>query len=120
MATYAKDIDKTEGPTANGNVVSATCGGTVTAGAAVMLSSGNVVVTAANNSVFYGVALEAGSTGTVIKVARSGCKVKVPYTIAADGYVGCAASGALTTYSANTICGICEVSATLASVIRVI
>lgn len=121
MTTYAADIDQTEGKSSNGNVVTMQVGsGGVTPGVAVKLSSGKVVVTSANNSVFYGVALSTVAENGYCKIARSGCRVKVPYTITADGYVGCAASGALTTYSANTKCGICEVSATLASVIRIL
>lgn len=119
MTTYSPDVNKTEGITANGCIVSKTAGGSITAGNAVKLSSGTVVVTTANSSVFYGVALDSASTGDVIRIARSGCLVKVPYTLTADGWVGCAASGALTDYAANTKCGIVEVSATLASQVRI-
>jgi hypothetical protein len=121
VTTNAKAIDKTEGNMGNGNYRKVTLGsGGVTAGYALKLSSGLGVVTSGNTSVCYGVALQTGVETDAVLVAGPGCRVKVPFTLTADGYVECASSGAIQDYTSGTKIGIVESSATLASIIRLI
>jgi hypothetical protein len=118
--SYAKSINKTEGPTANGCIVTKKAGSTITAGQSVKLSSGNVIPCTAITDVFYGVALEAIATDASGKIARTGCLVDSGATIAADGWVEPSTTGGLQAFTTGTKVGICEKAATSASLVRLL
>jgi hypothetical protein len=123
MATYTGSIDKTEGKSSNGNITNMTVGaGGVTAGYSVRLSGGNVVACTSKTDVFYGVALETAVSGIVIKVARTGCKIRTGVTLTADGYVQPqdGGTGGWEDYTDGRRVAIVETSATNASVIRLL
>lgn len=123
MTTYAADIDKTEGFVSNGNVVTMQVGtGGVTAGDSVVLSGGKIIRCTAKTDVFYGAALQTASANAYVKVARTGCRVKTTADLTADAYVQPkdGGSGEWEDYTDGTIAAICEVSATSASIIRLL
>lgn len=123
MTTYSPDVNKTEGPVANGNIVSIKVGsGGVTAGQSVKLSSGVVVVCTAKTDVFYGAALDTGAENAYVRVARTGCLVLTTATLTADGYVQPkdSGSGEWEDYTNGTKAAVVEVSASSASKIRLL
>jgi hypothetical protein len=123
MTTYAADINQTEGPVANGCIVTAKVGsGGVTAGQSVKLSSGTAVVCTAKTDVFYGAALDTGAENAYVRVARTGCRVKTSATLTSGAYIQPkdGGSGEWEDFTDGIKAAICEVAATGASVIRIL
>lgn len=122
MTTYPASIDKTE-TSAYGETFPAIAGlGGVTAGYAVKwdgTTAKTVVAVTATSDVIVGVAATDAAAGAPVQILANGCKVVVPATITLGGKVGITTAGLPCTYSSGDILGICETSATLASIIRV-
>jgi len=124
MTSYTGSIDKSEGVGANQGIkFSCNAGsGGVTQGYAVKYdgtTAKKVVLPTATSDVIIGVAAETAAEGVEVLILGPGCKVKVPATITVGGKVGITTGGLPCTYSSGDVLGVCETSATLASVIRV-
>lgn len=121
MTSYPASIDLTEG-SANGEKFNMVVGsGGVTAGYAVKYDGSNpgtVVACTAASDVAVGIARDTVAAAGSVCVLGNGCLIQTAQTIS-YGRVGITSGGVPCTYSSGTYIGLCDTSATTASIVRI-